>query len=327
LRKETIVPEILFVPQAPVAGKNPDAASATKNPGAANATSIATKGARRPRRRAELPASVPGFPDFGHIRAAGITNARDLGGLPTVDGRRIKKRRLIRSSELSHASASDIKQMHYMHGVECVIDLRTDTEIEREPDPFPLMSGMEYIHLPVLSEDALGFAPGEGRLGRAATMARRLAKPFDAVKSIYTASILGDEGVSAYKALLRYLLSAPSGATLWHCTQGKDRTGVAAIIVEYVLGVPMEYIRADYLATNFFVGHTLDAAKRLADDVRFARRIDADITAFGYASMYYFSLAKRLIEDNYGSFESYIADTLDFGADDQAKLKEMYLEE
>ena len=74
-----------------------------------------------------------------------IRNIRDIGGITTKDGRKIKANKLIRSDSLFNASSKDITDLNNL--IEMIIDLRSDREITSKPDPY--LSNAEYIHLPV----------------------------------------------------------------------------------------------------------------------------------------------------------------------------------
>ena len=56
-------------------------------------------------------------------------------------------------------------------------------------------------------------------------------------------------------------METKEGSTLWHCSLGKDRAGMAAVIVEKILGVSDEDILADYMETNNHMDPTVDMAK------------------------------------------------------------------
>lgn len=271
------------------------------------------------------PHDIPGFRNFGHVKLRGVSNARDLGGMPAADGKRIARRRLVRSSELHDATPEDIQQLLKMHAVDCVIDFRTDAERKHEPDPMPLMRGVEDIHLPVFTQEAIGITSGGNPMKDMRAMMEYAGKPFEMISELYEKSVLGEPGKKAYTAFFDTLLHEPKGATLWHCTQGKDRTGIGAILVEYVLGVPMEYIRDDYLATNLFVRGWAERIQKFLADKKFARGIDDDVNAYAFANLCYFDAMIHAIEGAYGSLDNYIVRALDFDSDKQAKLREMYL--
>ena len=62
----------------------------------------------------------------------------------------------------------------------------------------------------------------------------------------YQDLVTTEEGIKAYQNFFKTLLEY-DGAILWHCSQGKDRAGLAAFFLEYILGVPMEECIKDYL--------------------------------------------------------------------------------
>jgi protein-tyrosine phosphatase len=232
----------------------------------------------------------------------------------------------MRTGELVDATAADIRQLCAMHDVDCVIDLRTDAECKRSPEPIPLMHGIEYIHLPAVLTTPFARDPGAGRVRAARQIYKATERPFKAIHDMYTQALLGAAGIEAYSRFLQILLDAHEGATLWHCTQGKDRTGIAAILVEHVLGVPQEYIMSDYLATNLFVGRLVDKLRVALSRRRITRHLDADIWALAYANTYYFATVYKTLDRNFGGIDAYIERTLGFGRDKQEALRELYLE-
>lgn len=274
------------------------------------------------------PRPIPGFEKFGYITTQGILNCRDLGGMPTVDGRRIKKRRLIRSGDLHDATVADMKQLIRMHDLEYVIDFRAPFEVEDEPDPLPLMEGIEYVDLPALSDNAIGFTGlKKGQMFSDMKALKTFSEdPFEYVREMYRKCILGECGHKAYSTFLNDLLKAKEGASLWHCTQGKDRTGVASILVEVSLGVSMENIRRDYLATNMFTKSWVDKMTSLMRNKILIGGLGVDLDAYTYAFMGYMNTALDTIMDSYGSIGNYLAKGLDFGPDKQEMLRHLYLE-
>lgn len=274
----------------------------------------------------EMPEPVPGFPNFGYLALHGVDNARDLGGMPAADGKRIRKRRLLRSGALGEATAADIKQLVRMHEMEYVVDLRAPLEVERTPDPLPLLSGVEYVSLPPLPDGAIITV---GRMSVAKDkklMQEFTGHPFETIKDLYPKAILGELGIEAYGRFLHDLLEAEEGATLWHCTQGKDRTGIAAILVEHALGVPHEVIVADYLATNLFISGWMARMERLLRATHLAKGLDADIEAYAYAHTVYFEAAMDAMRGVFGSVDAYLERELDFGEAEKRQLRMMYLE-
>lgn len=300
------------------------------------------------------PAEIDGFARFGAIPLQGVFNCRDLGGLPADGGRRIRRRRLIRSASLGDATAEDIKQLMLMHDLERVIDLRAEAEVQRAPDPLPLLVGVDYANLPALSGKAIGLSGLKGLASDMRTLREFAEDPYDVVEGIYPKCLLCEPGMSSYNQLLNGLIAdtrmgdgrvgvggdassggafaqsagtrRPWGATLWHCSQGKDRTGIAAILVEWALGVPVELIRRDYLASNLFIRPWIDRMRNLLRDNAVLGGIAVDLEAYSYSSECYFNRVFEVVEGRYGSMGSYMDAALNFGTEKRALLRELYLE-
>ena len=276
-----------------------------------------------------IPEPIPGFSRFGLMKLQGVSNARDLGGFPVADGWRIKKRRLMRAGDLHDATAEDMRLLIDMHDLEYVVDMRTKVEIDREPDPKPLMHGIEYVNLSVLSESAVGLGGVSlWNITHDARLAKEMTThPVEKMQELYSQAILGERGIEAYDRFLHGLLNVKDGeAVLWHCTQGKDRTGIAAILVEYVLGASLENMRKDYLATNISVDGWLENMAKTFGNVSMPLGINKAIEAYAYASTCYFDYAMKMFNDIFGSLDSYIEKTLHFTKEEQEQLRAMYLE-
>lgn len=160
-----------------------------------------------------------------------IPNKRDLGGIRTKDGRRIKPGMLVRSAQLGKAEEKDLE------GVSAVIDLRTQGEREEAPDR---TFGREYLPLPVFEEVNAGISHEE--------RTRNAVIPDMA----YLYGLMMKQNAESFRRILLAVMEHDfdTGAVLWHCTEGKDRCGMTAALVLEALGVDRETILKDYLKTN-----------------------------------------------------------------------------
>ena len=160
-----------------------------------------------------------------------IQNLRDLGGLQTTDGRRIRPNMLIRSANLAQAEAEDTEHISE------VIDLRTPAERQESPDR---TYGCEYTPLPVFEEINAGISHEE--------KAKDRGIPNMAI--LY--GMLIDRYPDAFRKILLRIMQHDysKGPVLWHCSEGKDRCGITAALVLEMLGVDRETIMEDYLKTN-----------------------------------------------------------------------------
>lgn len=275
----------------------------------------------------ELPAQdVPGFPEFGHVPLERLHNTRDLGGMPVADGRRIKPALLLRSGCLRKASEQDLVTLLDDYHLEGVVDLRTKLERDKEPDPKERMEGVAFYDFPALGGEAVGITHGSNVMEDLKAFASYNAEPHEMVIKLYPQILMGDAGREAYGSFLDVLLEGNGGAYLWHCTEGKDRAGMASVIVERALGVPEEYVKADYLATNLFVRtRTETLLDQVRDKLHLLKGLDADIDSLFYAFSDYYDSGMAAVAKEYGSFDAYLEKALDFGPEKQQALREKYL--
>ncbi len=160
-----------------------------------------------------------------------IQNMRDLGGMRTADGRRIRPGMLIRSAQLAGAEEADLR------GVSAVIDLRTPGERREAPDR---VYGRAYLPIPIFEDVRAGISHEQE--------AETQGIPDMAKLYGWLMRACADSLGKAVSAILAHDYSA--GAVLWHCTEGKDRCGMTTALVLEALGVGREDILADYLKTN-----------------------------------------------------------------------------
>lgn len=268
---------------------------------------------------------VPGFLEFGRIALDRLPNTRDLGGMPTLDGRTIAPHRLIRSSDLHKLTEADANKLLEWHGLMRVVDLRSELERNTSPDNAAVLREVVFYDLPAVTAEEIGISR-TGDLGQdIKAFISYNAAPADTMKDMYDRALLGDDGMQAYGAFLDVLLQADQGATLWHCTEGKDRAGLAAVLVEHILGVPDEYVVADYLATNLFVRTMAEGMLDALGRHGILRDLATDVDVLFYANTDFLEHGLSLVRDAYGSLDGYIERALDFGPDKQRRLREMYL--
>jgi protein-tyrosine phosphatase len=185
------------------------------------------------------------------------TNARDLGGYRTADGRSIRHGRLFRANALNRLSDADVAAIGKL-GLACVIDFRHQREIEligpdRLPSPAP-----RVVPLPVFDPDHDVFtavsAVLRGRAGEEALVhLREDAKSGGAAAmmvELYRRFVYAGDIRTIYSAAMRLVADADELPLLFHCTAGKDRTGWLAALVLTALGVDRDTVMADYQRTT-----------------------------------------------------------------------------
>jgi protein tyrosine/serine phosphatase len=155
-------------------------------------------------------------------------NCRDLGGLPTADGRRIRVGALIRSDSLFRLTPEGVTALR-QRGVTRIVDLRSHGEAAIEPSPFA--SDPMYRLVPLI-DPASGDEWTEGLT----------------LTDIYRESLVRNGPYIT--AGIAEIADAPPGTVVVHCYAGKDRTGITAAFVLAVAGVPADVIAADYAYTE-----------------------------------------------------------------------------
>jgi len=173
------------------------------------------------------------------IPLEGASNLRDLGGYPVLDGRRVRHGLLYRSATLANLTERDVATVAAL-GLRTVCDLRGRHEAAERPSRLP--AGAERISLAI--EPTVGASLRD-------LMRRGEASGEDVVALLRTAYLdYGTRFIGAYRALFDLLLDPARHALLFHCSAGKDRTGLGAALVLTALGASRETVLADYLATD-----------------------------------------------------------------------------
>ncbi|GAB3417773.1 tyrosine-protein phosphatase [Flindersiella endophytica] len=161
-----------------------------------------------------------------HLDWPKCRNARDLGGMPTVDGRRIRSGALIRTDGHNKLTSEGVEAVR-AYGVSRIIDLRRQRELDRSPSPFH--GDPVYFHLSVQNPAD----PDHEWL----TLAEIYIAMLDLRPKLFTSAVAS-------------IASAPEGGVVVHCAGGKDRTGLIVGMALAVAGVDLDTIAADYALTE-----------------------------------------------------------------------------
>lgn len=187
------------------------------------------------------------------IKLSCSNNIRDLGGIKTTDGRTVKKGLFIRCGCMNNLNENDISVLKDEYHLKTIIDLRTGQEQLEKPDV--LIPGVEYLSIPVFEEATIGITREIGtdikNLEKNNASKEELRAAIPDMVSLYPKMFMDEYSlIQIKKIILCIMKNVKSGSVLFHCTAGKDRTGVIAMIILHILGVPKEEILKDYLLTN-----------------------------------------------------------------------------
>lgn len=180
------------------------------------------------------PGYVPGFPD--------TMSLRELGGLPAADGRSVRHGMLYRGSAFTGLSEG---QRALVDGFDLrfILDLRALGEIVGKEDYVP--AGAEYVRIAGMYDkhgEEVDFSPAG--IERIQESIKAGGESF--MQDLYVSMMFGNPAVHAL--VERFV--AGQAPLYFHCTAGKDRTGVCAAILLTLLGVRDDVIVREFLLTN-----------------------------------------------------------------------------
>ena len=269
------------------------------------------------------------------ISLPGVSNARELGGYP-VSGGFVKNGVLIRCGALPKAKPEAIRDLKEKYHLQTIVDLRMSDKRAGEPDAE--IEGAENIHLPVIEMMDYFTMSGKtdmaqkfrkGNLDKMAVL--EMAFEYGMLgPEIYVGFLLGQRGKKAYRGFFDILLKTDpeKGAVLWHCDDGKDRAGLATMLLLTVLGADRETIMEDYLLTNECNAHVIAAVRKEFEGIPMSEeKLNAMIFASGGVFANYMENAIDVLEKRYGSVEDYIRKDLGLTDEDFDVLRKKFTQQ
>jgi len=253
---------------------------------------------------------------------AGVRNFRDVGGLPTVDGRRVRHGVLYRSGHLAHATDEDTAFLAGL-GLHTVFDFRNAADQKLE-GPDVELPGVRNVNLP-LSDPADGaefwkmVRDGEidqlrGILGDGKAAARMVAS----YRRIVT------ERTAEHSRVL-HALAEDSVPALMHCAAGKDRAGLSVAVTLLAVGVEREAIIADYLESN--AKHRRYKVRRTSTSAdAYSPEVMELLSPLFEARAEYLQAAFETIEETWGGVEEYLREGLGLTPEVRERLRERLLD-
>lgn len=259
------------------------------------------------------------------INLDGVVNARQMGGYVMQDGRKIRDNVLLRGGFLQNATDSDIRRLSEDFHVAFVFDFRTKGEVDHAPDR--LVPGSQYLWLPTIDEKTEKL--GEGCLPREAY--RNLEKYLlehagdqsvkDTARTMYPSYVRNEYTQLQYAAFLQKIIDTPDGAFYWHCSQGKDRTGLGAAYLLSALGADREMILRDFAITNECYKDLIDCMKSQIESLGGGEDEKRVIQTFIGVDIDYFNDALEVIEHEYGGMQKFLRNELCLSDDDILTLQ------
>lgn len=204
-----------------------------------------------------------------------MCNLRDLGGYPIGGGQCTAFGRILRGDNPAALSEDDLRWL-LDRDITTIIDLRSEGELGRSPDALRDLTDFHYIHIPLVGGEKLPNLEDDIGLG--------YFKLMDCKADI--------------RQVLECIAAAPGGV-LYHCTAGKDRTGVISALLLSIAGVGRGDILADYEVSETYLW---DVVSKLRAD-------HPDMPAFwGCSKRGYMKNCLERVDETYGSVSDYLGE-------------------
>ena len=247
-----------------------------------------------------------------------VRNPRDIGGYVGSDGRKIRTHRLLRTGNISEITPAD-EQYLLDYGLRTIIDLRSPAECKQNPDKE--LDNVEHYACPLSAEDNTG--------GHGLDMSKEFAEyrkdqyaGFKLMCRRYHHHILSKSAKQSFHHIIELIAENDDGAILYHCSEGKDRTGLVTIIILYILGVDMEVIRQDYLYSNYMLNDYRAVRDQHFKQVGENDNFRANMRVLGSVANSYFDTSLITINKNFGGLDSYITNELEIDDQMQELIRE-----
>ena len=267
---------------------------------------------------------------FEKIKFKGLRNTRDVGQVYTIDGCKVKSNVLFRSGRIDKLSNKKIIEFLESYNIKTIIDLRTQTEV-RESKNFTYPEVVEYYHIQVLNKQFFGITHENNSMARVVLSQKHkiteCGSGEEYMISMYESIVFDKTSQSHFKTIFDILCNDNEGAILYHCTGGKDRTGITTLFLYTLLGVSEEDILDDFASSDIFNAKYNKSRETLMKIfMPTSKRTKALLISMLYAKRVYLEKTIEKIKEKHGSVLNYLFKEIKITKEMQEKLKQKYLE-
>lgn len=235
-----------------------------------------------------------------HLPMTGGYNFRDLGGIRTSEGRYIKWGKIFRSDELTNLTEADLKYLSAIP-VSAVVDFRSQVEVNKSPDK--LFDNTKYYHLSI--------EPGN-LLNQNTDLDFNNTDFSNIMLDINRMLVTDSTCIAQYKNFFKLIQNEENVPIMFHCSAGKDRTGMAAALILYALGVDDQTVMENYLLSNQYLGDKYSSYIEQYPALEVLMTVKAEYLQAGIDQ----------IKKDYGTVEIYLANVLSVNIQ---KMKDTFL--
>ena len=233
----------------------------------------------------------------------GAFNFRDVGGLKNREGKTVVLKKLYRGDDMNKLTENDLALLSAMP-IRTIVDFRDTPEIKNSPDQKPAS---------LLNYYAYSISPGNLSEFQGISISEYTSEQAEALmKMMYKGLVSEASCLDSYRRFFALLQDERNLPLIFHCTAGKDRTGLGAMLFLTAVGVEREIILEDYLISNQFLEAKYGKLKAKGAFYKSIFEINID----------YMLSAIEKIETDHGSIEAFLINVLNV---DIEKLKAIYL--
>ena len=247
----------------------------------------------------------------------------DLGNIKTTNEVKIKKGKLYRASALTNLNKKSICQIESRLALNTIIDFRSNSEVNYKNDV--MIPNTKYYHVTPLNDDDNPVVNKKSRMRILKDLYKKEGGTKKHLMDIYRKLVSSNLATESYSKMLRELIDNPSDSYLWHCTQGKDRTGMFSAIILLALGVDTEDIIKDYIHYNkhcalknglIFIAMTIFTL-----NIKMAKGLHNLLVA----KRVYIEAAFDEMNKVYGNTHNFLEKAMRLSNDDIIKLRKVYV--
>lgn len=256
--------------------------------------------------------------DKNKIEIGKVNNFRFLGGIKNSEGKILKDSLIFRSANLHKLRSTSFDEFEGLH-IKNVIDLRTKQEITKEADHLP--NDVIYKNYPAFED-----RNNEMKNAKKLALKGKISK-VDAdsrMLKFYTDYVT--ENPDIIKKIIKEILDSDQ-PVLYHCTAGKDRTGMVTALILKILKFDNKIIFEEYLISNDLRKDVIQKRLSLANTFHFVYpKLDIGvIEKTSWIERSYLQAAFDEIDKKYGSMENYINQALDISEAQREKYINKFL--
>lgn len=244
-------------------------------------------------------------------------NFRELGGIETENGRIVKYGCFYRSGAPGMMNREELDEIAEK-GIRHIIDFRSAYEAKRDPDPE--IPGAAYHHINAMARPdgtEVDLSP-KGLSSEAFTKenGNRFMRHFYGTLPFSP----------AYREMFD-LIKKDEVPVLFHCSAGKDRTGIGAVLILLALGCSEETALEDYMLTNEYRAASIESfLARFSEVIKGDPEMAESLKAVSGVTRDSAEYSLQRIKEAYGSYENYFQEVLGLNEADIAEMREKYTE-